>query len=355
MLPILPTKGIYYIGQYGTSGYASAARGYLYHYFTLGVPITWDPLYFDDSELSDDDPYNIVIKSFINKRLSYHDTVIMHSTPDLWPRFRREKQAALNNKIIIGYCTWETNKLSPDWVNCINQSVNEVWVPSKYNQETFLNSGVERTIRVVPHIFLYKPLPNRENIKLTDNSNGNVLANDKYTFYSIGELNSRKNIMGLLDAFCTTFSSADNVRLILKVHYKDYTELNKLKCKNMIMEKLMSFSNCPEVICLFDSMTSDQILSIHSIGDCYITLTKSEGFGLTIHDAFNYGKKIIVTGYGGQLDFLGINHPGLVGYKIGEVDGMESKNYGSDQVWAHPDLDHAKQLMKEMYDRNFRI
>ena len=127
--PPLPIKGIYYIGQYGTSGYASAAKGYLYHYFTSGIPITWSPLYFDDSKLSDDDPYDIVVKSLINKPLDNYDIVLMHSTPDLWSRFWVEKQSILNNKIVNGYCTWETNRLPPLWVDCMNKFVSEIWCP----------------------------------------------------------------------------------------------------------------------------------------------------------------------------------------------------------------------------------
>ena len=123
--PTVPVKGVYYIGQYGTSGYASAARGYLYHYFASGIPITWEPLYFDNSKMSDDDLYDIIIKSLINKPLPTIEMVIMHSTPDLWPKFWDEKEKLLSNKIVNGYCTWETNRLPKNWVTCINGHVND--------------------------------------------------------------------------------------------------------------------------------------------------------------------------------------------------------------------------------------
>lgn len=343
-LPTLPMKGIYYIGQYGTSGYASAARGYLYHYFTLGIPITWDPLYFDNSVM-DDDSYNVVVKSLINKRLPMYDVVIMHSTPDLWPKFREEKRSMIDGKIVIGYCTWETNKLPVEWVRCINTTVNEVWVPSFYNERCFKESGVTVLIRVVPHIFLNKSLPPRNNIQFL--TNGRVLSiSNAFTFYTIGEFNTRKGIDDIIKAFCETFTNKDNVRLVLKVHYKDYTSKNKLKCESLIAEAIKPYENIPPIICLTENLTSTDILSLHSIGDCYISLTKAEGFGLTIFDAMHYGKRLIVTGYGGHMDFLGENHPGLVKYKLGSVKGMENVTYQEDQTWAYPDIEHAKQLMK---------
>lgn len=348
IIPKLPIQGIYYIGQYGTSGYASAARGYLYHYFSSGFPITWDPLYFDNSKLSDNDVYDVVVKSLIRRHIPMYDTVIMHSTPDLWPKFWEDRTNILRNKIIVGYCTWETSRLPNVWADCINKCCNEVWCPSTYNNMVFKNSGVTVPIRIVPHIFLPQTLPAKESIRLTS-SDGRPIENCSiYTFYTIGELNARKGIEDALIAFCNSFTKKDPVRFILKVHYRDYSDENKQYCKTVIDEILKKYSNHASVICLFENMSNKEILALHSIGDCYVSLTKSEGFGLTIFDAFNYNKKIIATGYSGHLDFLGNSYPGLVEYDLGPVSGMNtfSQNYTNDQIWAYPNIEHAQSLLK---------
>jgi glycosyltransferase involved in cell wall biosynthesis len=97
-------------------------------------------------------------------------------------------------------------------------------------------------------------------------------------------------------------------------------------------------------------MSESQILGLHSIGDCYVSLCKSEGFGLPIFEANNYGKDIITTGYGGPIDFLTAVHPGLVKYTLGSVKEMSafSPLYTNEQRWAYPDLEHAGKLMKKM-------
>ena len=348
VVPRIPLKGVYYIGQYGTSGYATAAKGYLYHYFTNGIPITWEPLYFDNSRLSDDNPYDIVVNSLINKPIAHHDMVIMHCTPDLWPKLWLNKPGMLEGRIVNGYCTWETDRLPKDWVACMNGYVNEVWCPSTYNEKVFRESGVVRPIRVVPHIFLPQPLPDPGSVKMVDIRSGDKMEKDgRYTFYTIGEMNARKGIEDTIQAFCEGFEPKDPVRLILKVHYRNYNVDNKSKCEDMLSTELKKYSSHPPVICLLEPMTPKEMLAIQSIGDCYVGLTKAEGFGLTIFDAFNYGKSIITTGYSGQVDFLGKNHPGLVRYKIGPVTGMEefSSNYTAEQSWAYPDLGHAVELM----------
>ena len=91
-----------------------------------------------------------------------------------------------------------------------------------------------------------------------------------------------------------------------------------------------------------------ELLCIHSMGDCYVSLTRGEGFGLTIFEAFNYKKPVIATGYSGHIDFLGRKYSGLVNYEMETVSGMDnfSKQYTKDQKWAKPNLDHAYSLME---------
>jgi glycosyltransferase involved in cell wall biosynthesis len=149
----------------------------------------------------------------------------------------------------------------------------------------------------------------------------------------------------VFDKFNDTYK---DTQLILKLHYKDYSQQSKEYC----ISKLRSLTNKigTDIFIIFENLTNQEVLALHSFGDCYVSLNKGEGFGLTIFDAFNYGKKVVTTGYGGQIDFLGNDYNGLVKYKIDKVSGMDkfSTNYSVDQEWAYPDLEHAYELMKQM-------
>lgn len=342
-------SGITYIGQYGTSGYATAAKGNLIHFFTKGIPITWMPLYFDNSKLSDECFYNTMAISLINRPIENFDTVFLHSTPDIWPELREKHKNLLKNKKVIGYTVWETSKLPYLWVESINECVDEVWCPSNYNKEVFENSRVIVPIKVFPHIFMPKELPPKECVFLNKSDCSVIKKEDEfYTFYNISELNPRKGVEDLVKTFCETFTDRDKVRLILKVHFKNYNEDNKNRCFKVLSDIVSCYKNPPKIHIILNNLTEKEILGLHSIGDCYVSLCKSEGFGLTIFEAFKYGKKIITTGYSGHVDFLGNNYEGLVQYNLGDVVGMEefSKFYSEkDQQWAYPNLEHAKKLM----------
>jgi len=351
----IPFKGVYYIGQYGTCGYASAAKGYLCNFYFNGIPTTWEPLYFDDSKLSDDSYFNLIAKSLINKKIKDYDTVIIHCTPDLWPLLLSQRKDIIKNKRVVGYAVWETSKLPESWVEKMNRSVHEIWCPSNYNKEVFQNSGINLPITVVPHVFLESKLPPKPSVRLYSYSKQELINDEKsprLTFYNISEMNHRKGVEDLIKTFCETFTSYDQVRLLLKVHYRSYSLENKMSCVARINDISNQYPSPPKIDYIVNNMTDGQLINLHALGDCYVSLCKSEGFGLPIYEAYRHGKRVIATGYSGHVDFLGQDHPGLVRYTLEKVSGMEefSKMYTDDAEWAIPDLDHAGELMRKEYD-----
>jgi len=346
-------SGILYIGQYGTSGYATAAKGYLYEFFRRGIPISWIPLYFDDSKLSDECFYNVVVKSLINKKIEEYDTVIIHATADIWPELIEKHKKLVFGKKIIGYTVWETSIYPEKWVKAANESVQEIWCPSTYTQKILKSSGVIPPIKVVPHVFLQKELPYEKYVKLKDSGNNDIkLDDDCYIFYNISELNDRKGVAELVETFCQTFTKDDKVKLILKLHYKNYELKNKTYCEDIIKNILNKYENRPNIHYILDNLSDKQILGLHSIGNCYVSLCRSEGFGLPIFEAFNYGNSVIVTGHGGQVDYLGKNYSGLVNFELKPITDMKNWNAEYNGEWAYPDLKHCGELMLEKYKKH---
>ena len=49
--------------------------------------------------------------------------------------------------------------------------------------------------------------------------------------------------------------------------------------------------------------------------DCYVSLHRSEGFGLTMAEAMLLGKPVIATGYSGNLEFMDRGNSLLIGHE----------------------------------------
>ena len=81
--------------------------------------------------------------------------------------------------------------------------------------------------------------------------------------------------------------------------------------------------------------------------DCYVSLHRSEGLGLTMAEAMYLGKPVIATGYSGNLDFMTPANSWLVDHEVVRI-GDDADPYPADAVWAEPDLDHAAACMREV-------
>ena len=87
-----------------------------------------------------------------------------------------------DGKYKIGYTMLETTGIPKEWVKQCNM-MEEVWVPSHFNEETFRDSGVKVPIHVIP--LGIDPSYYSPNIVSYKN-------HDKYTFLSVFEWGERK-------------------------------------------------------------------------------------------------------------------------------------------------------------------
>jgi 2-polyprenyl-3-methyl-5-hydroxy-6-metoxy-1,4-benzoquinol methylase len=62
------------------------------------------------------------------------------------------------------------------------------------------------------------------------------------------------------------------------------------------------------------------------------------------------GKPVIATGYSGNLDYMTAANSYLVDHELHTI-GTGADPYPPDARWAEPDLDHAAELMRDVYER----
>src|SRR5207248_10322223 len=85
------------------------------------------------------------------------------------------------------------------------------------------------------------------------------------------------------------------------------------------------------------------------MADCYVSLHRSEGFGLTIAEAMALGKPTIGTAYSGNLEFMTAENSYLCPTRRCVV-GPELDPYPADSHWSEPDIEAAAGLLRHVYD-----
>ena len=83
--------------------------------------------------------------------------------------------------------------------------------------------------------------------------------------------------------------------------------------------------------------------------ECFISLHRSEGYGLNIAAALAAGRPTIATGYSGNMTFTSSDYPYLVPYDLVEV-GDNAQPYEPTAQWAQPNLAAASQHMRAIFD-----
>ena len=96
-------------------------------------------------------------------------------------------------------------------------------------------------------------------------------------------------------------------------------------------------------------VSREEVLALVAAADVYVSLHRSEGFGLTVLEALLLGKPVVVTDYAGVRDFLDV--PGVHRVPCREVPlKRDFGPYSRGSVWAEPDLQEAAAAMRAAYE-----
>jgi glycosyltransferase involved in cell wall biosynthesis len=242
----------------------------------------------------------------------------------------------------IGYWYWEFETFPKEWMYALKY-VDEIWAPSRFIFECFSKLATKPVyyMPTVVDVSLKKHYT-RQDFNLPTNE---FLFLFSYDFHSFIE---RKNPEAVISAFQLAFpKEQNNVCLVIKSvngekHPEKYIKLLELALKDR------------RIHLINQTVSRDEILGLMQVCDCYISLHRSEGFGLGLAESMWLGKPTIATGYSGNLDFMTPENSCLVNYtKIPLGPGSYHCWDGLD--WAQADLKHAASYMQRIYeDKEFR-
>ena len=96
------------------------------------------------------------------------------------------------------------------------------------------------------------------------------------------------------------------------------------------------------------TLAEDEVEELQWACDAFVSLHRSEGFGLWIAECMAKGKPCIVTNYSGNVDFCSTGNCVPVGFTMVPVR-KDQYPHGEGRWWADPDEDEAIEAMRSLH------
>ena len=335
--PLLPAGVVLQSLVYGTTSAAEEGRAQTMLART-GIPVCLVPADSpDDSSCLLSASARQELERLTHPRLDLARSILFNATaPPTWNLDYRGRYR-------VGRAMFWTDRIPTRWVEPCN-AMDEVWVPSHFNRETFVASGVApEKVRVLPpgvDTKLFRP--GRVPLRIPHLRGFNFLC--------VTNLHDRKGTELLLQAFLQEFKTDDDIALVLKVSPQKDNPIDFEAELAFFIEKQASLllEKSPTVIFIDEFLPQSEMPSLYAAADAFVLPTHGEGCGRVLLEALASELPVITTRWGGPLEFLNdeisylIDIEGLVPVPLGEpvVAG---------HLWASPSLDHLRQLMREVY------
>jgi glycosyltransferase involved in cell wall biosynthesis len=151
----------------------------------------------------------------------------------------------------------------------------------------------------------------------------------------------RKNPLAIVAAFRQAFADRDDVVLYIKT-----TNAARHLAEDEALR--LAAAEQSNIVIRDAYVTSDEYFSMLDACDCYVSLHRSEGFGLTVAEAMALGKPVISTAYSSTLEFTNEANSFPVPAHLVEV-GDDAVPYPPRSHWAEPDIAVAAQQMARVF------
>lgn len=248
---------------------------------------------------------------------------------------------AFSGRHNIGYWLWELEKFPRDWRGSF-KLVDEVWAPTAFVCDA-IGAATDKPVLRIPMTVEPEAPSGMDRAYFG-------LPHDAFVFlfsYDFNGFASRKNPEGVIAAFRQAFGDDDQgVRLLLKSSNGD-------RFPDRLAAIRQGIAGDPRIEVREGFLSREEMSGLQNAADCFVSLHRSEGFGLGLAECMYFGKPVIATGYSGNLDFMDTGNSLLVDYRLIPLRNGDYP-YWQGQRWAEPDIAHATKLMRQVRnDRDF--
>ncbi len=221
------------------------------------------------------------LRYIFEQDIEYKGKVFLY-TGILWAKNHNFLEGVLpsHDCLKIAYSMLESTRIPEEWVNILNDNFDCVVVPDSFLVDVYKKSGVTIPVFCIPlplylEDFLNKPVRSD--------------ANETFTFgFSAGLWHNNKNWLTLINAFSAIFSDFKNVKLKIHTRIASQAIFEELK-------KTVEAVPSNNIELIHENLSHHDLVTFMGSLDCYVLLSKGEGFSITPREALALGVPCILT------------------------------------------------------------
>ncbi len=226
----------------------------------------------------------------------------------------------------IGYVFTPYDRFKPDWVKELNR-LDEVWVPSAFQREAALASGVKRDVTVMP--LGVDPAYLHPGIK------GHPLEG-RFSFLACLDWGPGAAWETLLRAFTDEFSLEEKVVLVLKVT----SPASGAGVEEAVEALALPFERAPVVFVMDHDIPSYQSGALYRSSDCLVNVGRAAQPGMEALEALACGVPVLTTRWGASAEL--VDGAAALGIDCVQVPSPEEGF-----SWADPDYGSLRRAMRQ--------
>jgi len=262
-----------------------------------------------------------------------YDINVIHINPDAFLLAKAKMPPkAMDGRYNIGVWLWELDAIPDQW-HAFFPLFDEIWAPSSFICKslepispipvTQMPYGIEAPV---------DPACTRSTFGFPSDDFLVLAMFDSHSYFS------RKNPMAALAAFREAFPDHACVKLVLKMNNPSSEDLSRLRA---------TIGDRGDVILITDNLPRKHVNALIACCDVFISLHRSEGFGLVMAEAMYLGVPVVATNYSANTDFMNHEVACMVDYTLAQADYLHA---ATGQCWADPDVHQAAAFLRMLYE-----
>ncbi|MDO8539739.1 MAG: glycosyltransferase family 4 protein [Opitutaceae bacterium] len=242
-------------------------------------------------------------------------------------------------KYNIGYFAWELPEFPDAWVPSLDY-YDEIWSPSDFTTAAIAMKS-PMPVLTMPHaIGFAAPAGTKSQLRARFR-----LPAEAFLYLALFDLNSysaRKNPRAAIDAFRRSGLAGKGAALVIKVQNVAGNEADFAALQS-------SVEDLAGTALITDTLSRADIYALESACDAFVSLHRSEGFGLAVAESMLLGKPVIATDWSATAEYVTPENGCPVRARLVTLEQNHGP-YAKGSTWAEPDPAHAAEHMRRLFN-----